>query len=65
MSNEDLNGRLRRCGITQGELAKRCGVTLGPVHSGLKAERWQYIAIVELLEALTFEQRRQWLDRTT
>ena len=63
MRNEDLNGRLRRCGITQGELAKRCGLTLGTVHSGLKNQRWQYIALVELLEMLTYEQRREWMAK--
>lgn len=62
MSDNDLSGRLRRCGITQGELAARCGLVLGTVHSGLKAGRWQYVVIVELLEALPFEQRRIWVE---
>ena len=38
-------------------------MTLGAVHQGLQGEgRWHYRAIVELLEALPFEQRRIWVE---
>jgi len=63
MKHDGLSARLRRCGINQRELAARLGVTLGAVHQGLQGEgRWHYRAIVELLEALPFEQRRIWVE---
>ena len=63
MKKDGLSGRLRRCGVGQGELAKRCGVSLRGMAHGLAANLWQYVIIIELLETLTFEQRREWLDR--
>lgn len=64
MRNDGLSARLRRCGINQKELAERLGVTLGAVHQGIQGEgRWHYRAILELLELLPYEQRRQWLDQ--
>ena len=62
---DDLIGRLRRTGVNQSELARRIGVTHRTVHHGLKKELKQYSALVSLLELLSYEDRRGWLDRTT
>lgn len=56
--------RLKRLGMTQAELAGRCGVTLRTAQHGIKNGVWQYEVVIELLEALTYEQRREWLDKT-
>lgn len=65
MKTDGLSARLRRCGISQKELAERLGFTIGAVAQGLRGDgRWAYRTIIELLEALTYEQRREWLDRT-
>ena len=62
MERSDLSMRVRRLGLTQAELAKRCGVSLRGLAHGLNSELWQYVVIVELLEALTYEQRREWVE---
>ena len=50
MKHYGLGARLRRCGITQKELAARLGVTVGAVAQGVKDDgRWHYRAIVARL----------------
>ncbi|MAK54654.1 MAG: hypothetical protein CML17_02175 [Pusillimonas sp.] len=60
---DTLIQKLRRTGITQAELASRIGVTHRTVHHGLKNELKQYAALVSLLELLSLEDRRAWLDQ--
>ena len=63
MNENDLQARLKRMAMQQKDFAARCGVTIRTAHHGLKTGLWQYRTIIELLEALTFEQRRDWLDQ--
>lgn len=64
MKTDGLSARLRRCGISQKELSERLGFTLGAVAQGVRGDgRWAYKTIIELLELLTYEQRRDWLDQ--
>ena len=60
---DDLIGRLRRTGVNQSEFARRIGVTHRTVHHGLKKELKQYSALVSLLELLSYEDRRGWLEQ--
>ena len=60
---DNLIKKLRRTGITQAELANRIGVTHRTVHHGLKRELKQYAALVSLLELLSYEDRRGWLEQ--
>ena len=62
MEKNELAMRLKRLGMTQADFAKRCGVTLRTAQHGIYGGVWQYVALIELLEMLTFEQRREWLD---
>lgn len=63
MESNDLQARLKRMAMQQKDFAARCGVTIRTAHHGLKSGLWQYRTIIELLETLTFEQRRDWLDQ--
>ena len=62
---DNLIKKLRRTGITQAELANRIGVTHRTVHHGLKRELKQYAALVSLLELLSYEDRRGWLEQAS
>ena len=63
MKTDGVSSRLRRCGISQRELAERLGFTIGAVAQGLRGDgRWAYRTLIELLELLTYEQRREWLE---
>ena len=62
---ENLISRLRRTGVNQSELARRIGVTHRTVHHGLKRELKQYAALVSLLELLSYEDRRGWLEQAS
>jgi hypothetical protein len=63
MTKDGYTGRLSAMGIRQAQFANRLGVTTVNVRKMLSSENKRYTAIIELLELLSDEQRRQWLSQ--
>lgn len=57
----EWTARLKATGLDQVELAKRLGVSVTAVKKGLWSANSRYTALVEALEIMTPEQRREWV----
>ena len=53
--------RLRATGVSQVDVARRRGVHANTVSRQLRAEDLSYTTLIEALEIMTPEQRREWV----
>lgn len=54
--------RLRKIGISQVDLARRRGVHVNTVSRQLRADDPSYTTLIEALEIMSADQRREWLE---
>ena len=62
MKKSPASKRLKALKITNSALGRRLGVTQSSVSQGLANENKRYIGLLDALEMLTPEQRKQWLE---
>ena len=62
MKKSPASKRLKALKITNSALGRRLGVTQSSVSQALANENKRYIGLLDALEMLTPEQRKQWLD---
>jgi hypothetical protein len=62
MKKSPASKRLKALKITNTALGRRLGVHNSTVSQALTSENQRYIGLLDALEMLTPEQRKQWLD---